>query len=266
VIETPLTPKFDQCCGGQVTLVFEKIKKHPLHWTAKLPMYLKGVNGSDIQDHYGFVSGDLGLVTRVQDNEVLRYWTSEEALAELEKFGAIFEPLRSSSTLNIVLFGAGHVGRALVHFLLPLDVHITWVDSRDHIFPLIKSPKLKCIQTEDWQKIIRQSSSDSYFLVMTHSHQLDYQLTEAILMKNSFLYFGLIGSLKKRQRFERQLLKRLGGEISGSLKQMTCPIGLPSIKGKSPEVIAASVVAQLLSIHTRVSAEKNVTSKEVYYV
>lgn len=253
IIEAPLTPKFDQCCGGQVTLVYEKILPSRQHWTFKLIELFSETDkigqANTNSTSRATSKENMGLMTQKTTDGVKRYLASASDLNEQTLLDGFFDPLRSPSTLKIFLFGAGHVGKALVRSLRYLDVDISWVDHRDAIFPSIDTYKVKCLQTNDWQKVIDHAPSNSYFLVMTHSHQLDYALTEAILEKDDFQYFGLIGSAKKRQRFERQLLKNTRlGLSTFALDKMTCPIGLASISGKAPEIIAASVTAELLIV------------------
>ena len=91
--------------------------------------------------------------------------------------------------------------------------------------------------------------SEAYFLVMTHSHPLDQAVAEAILKRADFAYFGLIGSLSKRRQFERRMAAR--GIPPARFADMTCPIGIPGIKGKEPATIAIAVAAELLQIRER---------------
>src|SRR5262249_6092320 len=91
-----------------------------------------------------------------------------------------------------------------------------------------------------------------YFLVMTHSHPLDQALAEAILERSDFAYFGLIGSLSKRRQFERRMAAR--GIPPVRFADMTCPIGIPGIKGKEPATIAIAVAAELLQVRERAMA------------
>jgi xanthine dehydrogenase accessory factor len=81
--------------------------------------------------------------------------------------------------------------------------------------------------------------------VLTHQHDLDLRITESILRRGDFAFLGLIGSKTKRQRFVHRFEQR--GVAPEAIARMTCPIGLPGIEGKEPEVIAAGVVAQLLA-------------------
>ena len=100
----------------------------------------------------------------------------------------------------------------------------------------------------------------AYFLVMTHSHALDQSLAEAILARGDFAYFGLIGSATKRRQFERRMAAR--GVSAERLAGMTCPIGIPGIKGKEPATIAVAVAAQLLEVRERAVAQQGNASRE----
>jgi xanthine dehydrogenase accessory factor len=86
----------------------------------------------------------------------------------------------------------------------------------------------------------------AFYLVLTHQHDLDLTLTQAILARGDAGYLGLIGSATKRQRFVHRLEER---EFSAErIARITCPIGVPGIPGKEPEVLALGVVAQLLQV------------------
>jgi len=94
-----------------------------------------------------------------------------------------------------------------------------------------------------------RSKPRSRYLVLTHDHDLDWRITEAILGRGDFGYLGLIGSRTKRAKFERRYRAR--GIAEATLARMTCPIGVPGITGKAPEVIAIAVVAQLLAVSSQ---------------
>ncbi len=148
---------------------------------------------------------------------------------------------------NLYMFGAGHVGRAVASAIAPLGFNALWTDSREGEFPnKIPSGTVKNI-SDDAVTVVRGAKPGSMFLVFTHSHQLDYEITAAVLARGDAAYCGLIGSATKRARFEKRLL----GEADitqAKLEMLTCPIGVPGIRGKEPEVIAASVAAQLLQV------------------
>lgn len=149
---------------------------------------------------------------------------------------------------HIVLFGAGHVGRALVPILGALPCTVLWVDERDTQFPETWPANVSIEATDTPEAVIDQAPPRSCFLVMTHSHALDQRLCRQILMRDDFAYFGLIGSKTKRHQFERRLRER--GVSDACLARMTCPIGVPGIVGKAPEIIAVAVAAQLLQVYS----------------
>jgi xanthine dehydrogenase accessory factor len=146
---------------------------------------------------------------------------------------------------RLQLFGAGHVGRALVQVLAGVPCAVTWIDEREAEFPAAADPpgvQRVCVDAPEAE--VRAAAAGDAYLVMTHSHDLDLRITEAILRRGDFGFLGLIGSATKRTRFLRRFEER--GVPLERLARMTCPIGLPGITGKEPGVIAVAVAAQLL--------------------
>ena len=146
---------------------------------------------------------------------------------------------------ELQLYGAGHVGRAIVNLLASVACRVQWIDERESEFPAQRlPPHIQPVCVEPVQAEVDQAAPGTFFLVLTHSHDLDMAITQAILARGDFGYLGLIGSQTKRARFEHRLLER--GVSPQLLGRMVCPIGVPGIMGKEPEVIAVAVVAQLL--------------------
>ena len=147
---------------------------------------------------------------------------------------------------HLMLFGAGHVGQAIVAALAPLPVSVTWVDERDDVFGAVPAglAMVHTLSVDVPQAEVQLAPPGSFYLVLTHRHDLDLLIVEQILRRGDAGFVGLIGSATKRARFERQLLAR--GVSQQALTRMQCPIGIPGITGKEPAVIAASVVAQML--------------------
>jgi xanthine dehydrogenase accessory factor len=150
---------------------------------------------------------------------------------------------------HLMLFGAGHVGTAVVHALAGLPCRVTWVDERDDLFPVQAPENVRVEATDTPEALVDAAAPGTSFLVMTHSHALDQRLAEAILSRPEADWFGLIGSHTKRKQFEHRLRAR--GVAKARIDAMVCPIGLPGIAGKAPAVIAASVAAQLLQVWER---------------
>ncbi|AMB87680.1 molybdenum cofactor sulfurylase [Pseudomonas agarici] len=158
----------------------------------------------------------------------------------------LFEPLGQVQA-EIAVFGAGHVGRALVPLLANLPCRVRWIDSREQAFaPQIPSGVRKIVSDEPVEEIAHLPAG-SYCIVMTHHHPLDLELSAAILKRNDFAYFGLIGSKTKRLKFEHRLRER--GYDDAALQRMRCPIGLAEIKGKLPMEIAISIAGEVIATY-----------------
>ncbi|OLL32957.1 xanthine dehydrogenase accessory protein XdhC [Burkholderia sp. SRS-W-2-2016] len=157
------------------------------------------------------------------------------------------EPPRAAP-MHIVLFGAGHVGHALVQLLGSLPCVVQWVDERDELFPDETPPNVQVEATDTPDAIVDAAPPGAWFLVMTHNHALDFSLAARIMRRRDFSYFGMIGSKTKRVKFERRLVDR--GVAPERLAEMTCPIGVEGIVDKAPAAIAIAVCAQLLRLRS----------------
>ncbi len=144
------------------------------------------------------------------------------------------------------LYGAGHVGRAIVHLLADIHCDVTWLDARDAEFPAAVPPHVAVRCVDEPQAEVDTAPAGCFYLVLTHSHDLDLRITEAILRRGDFGFLGLIGSASKRARFMHRFEAR--GIAPEVLNRLTCPIGLPGVHGKEPAVLAVSAVAQLLTL------------------
>ena len=155
----------------------------------------------------------------------------------------------------LLLFGAGHVGRALALALAPLPFAVRWIDSRAEPFPTHAPQNCVLVAAHDPVGELAVASAGAFVVVMTHSHPLDLAITSEALRQGRFGYVGLIGSATKRARFVSQM--RAAGFADSQLELLVCPIGVAGISGKTPPVIATSVAAQLLmrveSLGVRVS-------------
>jgi len=146
------------------------------------------------------------------------------------------------------LYGAGHVGRAIVRLLAGIPCQVQWIDEREDEFPSgeVLPPHVEKVCVEPVEAEVDVAPANACYLVLTHRHDLDMRIAEAILRRDDFRYLGLIGSRTKRARFLHRYEER--GIPADVLGRMTCPIGVPGITGKEPEVIAVAVVAQLLQL------------------
>lgn len=162
----------------------------------------------------------------------------------------------------VALFGAGHVGHAIVRALMPLPFGIHWIDSRETAFGAFESDRLRREVCEPPQDAVMHIARHSRVLVMSFSHAEDLDIIRCCLLRrrhdpSALPFIGLIGSATKWARFRGQLLAR--GFSPPELQAVHCPIGIAGIRGKAPEVIAASVAAQLLldshAVHTPAGIE-----------
>jgi xanthine dehydrogenase accessory factor len=153
----------------------------------------------------------------------------------------------------LALFGGGHVGKALVNVFAALPFEVTWIDSRDEIFPRQVPANVRCEHSEPVQAAVAEIPAGSRVLIMSFSHAEDLDIVAACLRRQreqgDLPYIGLIGSKSKWAAFRHRLEDR--GFTAAELAQVTCPIGLPGIAGKEPEVIAIGVAAQILQFGPR---------------
>jgi xanthine dehydrogenase accessory factor len=171
--------------------------------------------------------------------EVLIQRLGAEALPLLDRM------LAPPPGLHVVLFGAGHVGRALVHVLSPLGWTIEWVETRDEQFPAGLPRNVEATATDVPEACVDEAPAGSAFVIMTHDHALDYQLCERVLARD-FAYCGLIGSRTKRSKFAHRLAAR--GFSADLIARIVCPIGVAGVPGKAPSAVAIAAAAQLLQV------------------
>ena len=152
------------------------------------------------------------------------------------------------NSMPVALFGAGHVGTALVRTLGALPVQLRWVDSRHEIFPTVVPDNVECEHSDPVHAAVADLAPHSRVLIMSFSHAEDLDIVAACLQRQrqraDLPYIGLIGSQTKWASFRQRLQQRGFGPVE--MARVTCPIGVPGIRGKEPEVIAVAVAAQLL--------------------
>ncbi len=158
----------------------------------------------------------------------------------------LFEPMGQPQA-HIAVFGAGHVGRALVPLLASLPCKVQWIDSRENEFPEHIPHGANKVVNEEVVDEVENMPPGSYYIVMTHNHALDLELTAAILKRNDFAYYGLIGSQTKRVKFEHRLRDR--GFTPDVMQKMRCPMGIAEVKGKLPVEIAISIAGEVIATY-----------------
>ncbi len=225
VQDYPLGPLLGQCCGGRVRLLVEHLNPAQC----------------------GFLEVEAGetLIAELAEGTVHRAYGGRLQASLLPARGdkpglgtKIIEPVDAPAR-PVLLFGAGHVGRAMARVFAGLPLSLGWFDTREEFQGL---PGLVCCPMEAMEEVLAHAAPEAAVLILTHDHGQDYQLALAAL-RGKAGFVGMIGSGTKRARF----LSRLKAEGVDPAR-LVCPIGLPGIAGKQPEVIAIAVAAQLLSL------------------
>ena len=201
---------------------------------------LMSENGSDGRERDWPLGPDLGQCCGGRVRTLTEIFVRKDRHLLIQRSGSEL----SAELTNVVLFGAGHVGRAIALALAPLPFSLQWVDSRADAFPPLIVRSARAIVSEAPAEEIIKTPKGTFVLIMTHSHTLDFEIVEAALNKPDLAYIGLIGSETKRIRFENRLRALAVNEKN--IARLHCPIGVPGISGKEPSLIAASVAADLL--------------------
>lgn len=255
-----LGPSLGQCCGGAVVLAFERLDVGDLGWLASLARRLAA--GESTVRSVSFRTsrnGGTNPTTAGADAVMLSepepgvdapdclLWDARDGNGD-----AILTETIAPNDFPVVLFGAGHVGAALVRVLGTLPCRVRWVDERDAAFPTqaalaalgVRNVEIDANDAPD--EAIDKAAPGTSFIVMTHDHSRDLELAERILRRGDYVFFGMIGSHTKRKQFEHRLAAR--GVDPLQIARMKCPLGVEGITDKSPEAIAISAAAQLLQM------------------
>ena len=170
--------------------------------------------------------------------------------AGADALAARLEAEHDARRMPVALFGGGHVGRAIVRALEPLPVRVQWIDSRDEIFPEPLPTHVVAEHSAPVEAAVRDVAPGARVLVMSFSHAEDLEIVTACLKRlrerDDLPFVGLIGSKSKWATFRHRLEAR--GFAADEIARVTCPIGVPGVRGKEPEVIAAAVAAQLMQL------------------
>ena len=255
----PLGSSMGQCCGGVVEILFEPI-------VDGMPAWLRDLAALHGQREPAIIATRISTTAPVKlivtasavfgagevDSELVS--KARKLLAgkpvtcrDVQEF---YEPVVVPD-LNIAVFGAGHVGTAVVSALSKLDSNIRWIDSRRDVFRQVPA-NVSAVETADPALEVAAMPAQSFYLVMTHSHAIDFDVCDRILRRGDAAYCGLIGSLSKRRRFEKRY--RQQGMAQSMIDSLICPIGVDGISGKKPAEIAVATAAEILKIRDRAAA------------
>jgi len=220
-----LGPDLGQCCGGAVRLVTEVYDAERL---AEIP-----------------TSGHAARGLGPQPLSVTRALRQARAGHSIEAGlydGWLIEPLHIRRT-PLWVWGAGHVGRALIDVLHPLpDLALTWVDDAPTRYPEKTPAAVRILPSPHMQGAMALAPATAHHLILTYSHETDLALCHAALL-HGFAKCGVIGSATKWARFRRRL--RALGHSDTQIARIVCPIGDPRL-GKHPQAIAIGVAQDLL--------------------
>lgn len=228
--DVALGPELGQCCGGRVTLGIECFDRDDLAAVRAL---------AEAEGRGAFTTeawtGDGRLVRSIVAGGAGRLGLSRDGRL-VERFGDDRRPL--------LLFGAGHVGRALVLALAPLPFRVDWIDTRADAFPAATPANVTCRRLADPTAAVAAAPAGSFVLAMTHDHAQDLAIAAATLDRPDLPWLGVIGSATKRARFLGKL--RDLGRTDDAIRRMVMPVGAGGPKSRHPAAIAASVAVELL--------------------
>jgi xanthine dehydrogenase accessory factor len=255
-----------QCCGGVVAVWLERFTREDLgllHLATDAGARGPAVLSTTIKG----ASVEHRLVCGAEIDEATdRYLRSSRERAHLCTMRSTAEEVTFLERLDdtspeLWLYGAGHVGQALARILVDLPLRLTWLDPRKDMFPATVPEGVRIRCDADLLASVSEAPVGAYFLVMTHSHPLDYALCQAVLLKSDFAWLGLIGSESKAARFRSRLARE--GMSAESISRLVCPIGIGGIESKWPAAIAVGVAAQVMQqISVRAAESEQRTSPE----
>ena len=229
VQDYPLGPLLGQCCGGRMRLLVEHVDRQALGWLAEA--------------REGRV-----LVSVLRPDGIERQVTDEPAQPVSARGDKPGEGARLAEVIGgfrrpLWLFGAGHVGQAIARHAGGLPLRLAWFDTRPAFVGL---SGVTLVADADIEACVAEAPEEAALVILTHDHGLDYRLALAALQRPALAFTGLIGSQTKRARFLARLER--AGVSAEARGRLTCPIGLPGVTGKEPDVIAVALLAQLLQL------------------
>jgi len=240
----PLGPLLAQCCGGRVRLLIERVEAASRDWLTDAARRMDAGQPFEVRTRFdpGLLSKSIAPIAALSEAPAVSLsGTPASARGAQPQLGDELVERNEAPRPLLLLFGAGHVGQAIARAFAPLPFRLHWYDSRPETAGL---PGVTVLDPAGMAAAAMGAGAEAYGLILTHDHALDYALVSAGLAGGGFGYLGVIGSKTKRARFLSRL--RDDGFSDAVLDRLTCPIGLPQLKSKAPEVIAVSVAADLL--------------------
>jgi xanthine dehydrogenase accessory factor len=266
IVRFPLAARLGQCCGGVATLAFARIGRSASAWVdAALTCARTGepfalvtciapdsasasllVTPDDTRGTLGSIARDSAAIELARAR--LASGTAGAALVPFagDADATLLVQIERPDPFPVLVFGNGHVGRALIGVLGVTAAHVRWVDARSDDFPHHVPANVDVVATDAPEDELRHAPEGAFVVVTTHSHALDLALIEASLSRSDWRYVGLIGSKSKRAQFERRLSAR--GYPPHAFARVRCPIGVQpaTIRDKHPGAMAVAIAAELL--------------------
>jgi xanthine dehydrogenase accessory factor len=268
VVRYPLAARLGQCCGGVATLAFSKVDRGAAAWLdaaianarTNAPFALvtrvSGGNGTkrlvitadDVQGSLGDAALESATIVLARTRLAGATGGATLVRAAGDDSESLLIQIERPDPFPVLVFGNGHVGRALARVLGALPAQVTWIDSRAEDFPAALPDNVEAVVTDTPEDELHTAPDGAFVVVTTHSHALDFALIETALAREDWRYIGLIGSKSKRAQFERRLAAR-GFPPEGAAR-VRCPIGTEgvAIRSKHPGAIAVAIAAELLVV------------------
>ena len=269
LLRFPLAARLGQCCGGVVTLAFDVV-------SADSPWLTAAVEAGSCATPFAVVAclgrpGHLVVTPTTTHGTLgepaLDALAADTAMRRLAAGGGDGAELVAAATpcattlivrsvaatdFTVLVFGNGHVGRALVQMLAAVPARIRWIDAREADFPSMVAAGVDVMTTDISEAELAHVPRGACVVIVTHDHALDLTLVTEALARDDWTYLGLIGSRSKRQQFERRLAAR--GFAAERIARIVCPIGrseTPSLRSKEPGTIALAVAAEIVAARDR---------------
>ena len=275
LVRFPLAARLGQCCGGVATVAFAVVEPgapwldvaSACERTAAAFALVHRLGTPDgpsqrlvvtTDDSRGSVGSDALNSSAVVAARSRLAPGGTTGLADVDGASLFIHVVRPYA-FDVVLFGNGHVGRALVQVLAALPCNVRWVDERQGDFPAAVPDNVAIVATDAPADEVADAPRGAYVVVTTHSHALDFDIVERALERDDWAYVGLIGSKAKRAQFAKRLAAR--GSADADLARVTCPIGAPAgLTSKEPGAIAVGIAAEMLAVRERRQHAKDETN------
>ena len=225
-----LGPHLGQCCGGHVTLLLEGFT----------PACLERLGTTSSHSATGTIHK---AGPHLQASDCCVFAEERVRAPAYDKNSQTLHMPPDTPLTPFYLYGAGHVGRAVMNAVSGLALEKIWIDTDANRFPVSTDPSITLVPAADMRVIAAHAPKGAIHIVMSYSHPIDEVLVYTILKKGDFAHLGLIGSQTKYRRFCTSLKKQ--GISEGQLARLVCPIGVPVLQSKAPAHIGLSVATQI---------------------